>query len=131
MKYDPETGQFDPPCKPASQGYRRVGKEPAHRLAWKLHYGEDPGKMCVDHINGDRADNRICNLRLVNRQQNAWNRKAKGYTYIEKRNQYKAGSYVRGSYVLIGYFDTPEEAGAAYQEFIQQHRKEYCRKTLH
>ena len=39
----------------------------AHRAAWLLHYRKDPGKMEVDHINHDRADNRIENLRLVNR----------------------------------------------------------------
>ena len=130
MKYDPETGLFDPPCKPGPNGYRRVGTTPAHRVAWLLGHGENPGKMLVDHINGDRADNRLANLRLATPQQNAWNRKAKGYTYIKSRNQYRAGTYHRGSYVLIGYFDTEEEAGKAYQEHIYELRGDFCRKTL-
>ena len=131
LKYDPDTGVFDPPCKPGPEGYRRVGKELAHRVAWRLGTGEDPGKKYVDHVNGDRSDNRLCNLRLVTPQQNAWNRKAKGYTYIEKRKQYRTGTYHRGTYVLIGYFDTEEEAAAAYAAKTQELRGEYCRKTLH
>ena len=131
MKYDPDTGTFDPPCGKAHGGYRRVGNELAHRVAWRLMTGEDPGHLYVDHINGDRADNRWENLRLVTPQQNAWNRKAKGYTYIERRNQYRAGTYHRGSYILIGYFDTEEDAAAAYAAKVFELRGNYCRKTLH
>jgi hypothetical protein len=46
----------------------------AHRVAWQLHYGEVPDGH-IDHINGDRTDNRIVNLRLVDNQANAQNRK--------------------------------------------------------
>lgn len=45
----------------------------AHRLAWFLYYGEFP-QMEIDHINRDRADNRIANLRLSTRNGNIQNR---------------------------------------------------------
>jgi hypothetical protein len=45
----------------------------AHRLAWYLHHGTDPGPLLVDHINRDRSDNRACNLRLVNAKGNRAN----------------------------------------------------------
>lgn len=50
------------------EGYRFLG----HRLAWLYATGEWP-KDEIDHINGDKSDNRIANLRPVTRQQNNWN----------------------------------------------------------
>ena len=48
-------------------------KYTAHRVIWAMHYGEWPDQ--VDHINHDKADNRIENLRTVTHSENARNRK--------------------------------------------------------
>lgn len=45
----------------------------AHRLVWLMHYGEEPDGQ-IDHINGDRTDNRINNLRVVGYDENSHNR---------------------------------------------------------
>ncbi len=63
----------------STTGYRRIRlgnqkKLQAHRIAWLLHTGADPYPLEVDHVNGNRQDNRICNLRLVNKRQNQLNR---------------------------------------------------------
>lgn len=44
-----------------------------HRVAWFLYYGKWPEK-CIDHINGDRSDNRIENLRDVSHSENSLNK---------------------------------------------------------
>lgn len=65
---------------PTLDGYLRIliGSQSiqiqAHRAAWALHYGEWP-RLSIDHINGDKKDNRIANLRDVSNKENAKNRR--------------------------------------------------------
>lgn len=47
-----------------------------HRLAWLIHYGQWPVGE-IDHLNGDRADNRLVNLRAVTHSENMANRQKK------------------------------------------------------
>ncbi|EEJ8889537.1 HNH endonuclease [Salmonella enterica subsp. enterica] len=44
-----------------------------HRLAWFYYYGEFPGG-CIDHIDNDKANNKISNFRIANKSQNGVNR---------------------------------------------------------
>ena len=53
----------------------RGSKYKVHRIIWALHYKVDPGEYQVDHINRDRFDNRIDNLRLTNAHGNGHNRR--------------------------------------------------------
>ena len=58
-------------------GYRRLefqgASYRAHRVAWCLLHGADPGPLLVDHMNRDRSDNRASNLRLVDARGNRAN----------------------------------------------------------
>lgn len=74
-----------------ADGYRQValrldGKQyqlKAHRVAWILAHGAIPHGKQIDHINGIRDDNRLCNLRLVTQRENDQNRrKARGIAGI-------------------------------------------------
>jgi hypothetical protein len=84
----------------------------AHRVIWTMVHGSVPG--FIDHINGDKQDNRLCNLRCVSRSENARNRKTavnntSGYTGVHKDT--RSGKW--SASIGLGYFDTLEEAAAA------------------
>lgn len=92
----------------------------AHRVAWAIVHAEWPGE--IDHINGDRADNRIANLRNVTRQENLRNAKlpvtnTSGrigvYASGSAKKPFSAGIRVDGKKIHLGHFSTVEEAIAA------------------
>ena len=109
-----------------SKGYRQVSLRSVlyleHRLIWVWHHGVDlPPDAEIDHINRDRADNRIENLRLANSSLNKVNTTravAKtGYIGVQVNGrgwQARIGSESRTH--VIGQFDTREAAAKAYDQ---------------
>jgi len=110
----------------ADGGYTRIqiGSKShlAHRLAWLYEFGVWPSKD-IDHINGNRADNRLCNLRDVSRKINTQNRKAAssnnscgllGVSAHGKTGRFVAGIYIHGKRKHLGIFDTAQQAHDAY-----------------
>lgn len=104
-------------------GYRRVtwdrGKlgrvrEYAHRLVWVMHNGDIPDGMMVDHINLDKSDNRIENLRLVNKSGNAQNAKWKGYCFDKRAGKWRAEIKLDGKVTWLGLHETASQARQAY-----------------
>ncbi|WP_261505722.1 HNH endonuclease signature motif containing protein [Burkholderia multivorans] len=93
----------------------------AHRLAWLYVHGSEPPE-CIDHINGNRSDNRICNLRLATKKENNHNthqfsENKAGYTGIswaKRQKKWRARIKVDGKEKYLGYFTSKEEAHAAY-----------------
>jgi hypothetical protein len=98
----------------------------AHRLVWLHVHGEWP-KGQIDHINGNRDDNRIANLRDVSSSQNMLNRHKAPANVIGfpglymKRGRYGARLIVNGKQKYLGVYDTAEEAHAAYQQHKALH----------
>lgn len=99
----------------------------AHRLVWLLSTGLLPTAE-IDHINGNKIDNRFENLRCVSRIDNQQNvigvRKdnsigVKGV--VKKRGKFAARITVGYKSVYLGTFDTASEAGAAYRKAKEQH----------
>lgn len=94
----------------------------AHRVAWIHYYGELPSEgLLIDHINGDKTDNRISNLRLVTRQQNIYNKPArggasqhKGVQWLKRSGKWQAVMRFEGKTRHLGLFDSEEEAAARY-----------------
>jgi hypothetical protein len=86
-----------------------------HRVAWAVWSGEWPD--VIDHINGDRSDNRIINMRNVTKAENA-RRKAKtqntpGVGFCQRRNLWRARVMIDYKEKHLGYFKTQNEAIAA------------------
>jgi hypothetical protein len=92
-----------------------------HTLVWIYHNGPLASGV-LDHINRDRADNRIENLRAATQQQNTFNRvgwkvaasRFKGV--FKDRNKWKAGICIDRKMRHLGCFKTEIEADIAYRE---------------
>jgi hypothetical protein len=99
-------------------GYREIkinGKfYLSHRLIYMYHKGEITDGLHIDHIDRDKLNNNIENLRLVTHQENHFNRGAKGYYFNKRDNKFMAYIRINGELIYLGYFDTAEEAKNAY-----------------
>ena len=105
-----------------------------HRAVFLWHHGWLPEQ--IDHTNGNAADNRVENLRPCTNAQNQYNapRKShnrsgfKGVAYCTGyRNPWRARIVVQGKPILLGRFQTAEEAHAAYVEGAKQYAGEFAR----
>ena len=72
---------------------------------------ENPKKV-IDHINRDKSDNQVSNLRVVSNHENTFNTNAKGY--YKQGNKYSANIQINGKTIYLGRFETKEEANNAY-----------------
>jgi hypothetical protein len=110
------------------EGYITIGfngkRYLAHRLAWYFTYGELPKE--IDHINGIRNDNRICNLRSVTRRQNSQNNikhrngKLVGTHFDTDVKKWRSTIKINGKNKYLGWFNT--ELGA-HKRYIKECNK--------
>lgn len=91
----------------------------SHRLAWKMFYGEDPQQgYDIDHINGNRCDNRITNLRLATRNENALNvplrrnntSEFRGVSFNKQTQKWEAYFTANGVKIHLGRHISKEDA---------------------
>ena len=137
--YDPETGVFTRRGKVVANrkgnGYVGIGRQYAHRLAWlcvhgRWHNGD------IDHINRDKTDNRISNLRECSRSENQRNQgltaaNRSGFKGVcQRRGRWIATIRDNGRYVYLGTFDKPEAASLAYQDAAERLHGEFCFKEI-
>jgi hypothetical protein len=85
---------------------------PAHQFIYYVATGKTAD--IIDHINMDRMDNRISNLREVTKSVNTLNNKAKGYYLHKQTNKWHAQIMINGRNKSLGLYNTEEEASKAY-----------------
>lgn len=140
LSYDPDTGQFtwlkntslkNLVGKVAgsinSTGYVNMSllgkKYSGHRLAWFYVHKKWPENN-IDHIDGNRANNRISNLRDVSQSLNVVNARTalpkSGFKGVRSSgSRWRAYAENKGKYIGLGTYDTPEEAHAAYIRYTE------------
>lgn len=107
----------------------------SHVVVFALHTGSLP-VIEIDHINGNRADNRIENLRSANRQQNMWNTSIpvtnksgiKGVCWHKTGKKWRAQIQVSGKQVFLGLFNDIEDAATAYSHAAKKFFGEFVRE---
>jgi hypothetical protein len=104
-----------------SDGYNQIGCGGKlicrHRIMGYTFLGLDINnpKDQIDHIDGNRSNNSIDNLRIVNNQQNQWNQiRAKGYYWVKRANKWQAQIILNGKKIYLGCYSTESEAHTAY-----------------
>lgn len=156
LHYDPATGLFTWMKEPAIMdrdrgqvagttrttgyvfiGLGEYGQVAAHRLAWVYVNGDIPDQLEVDHIDGNRANNAIANLRLATSSQQKQNKcvqsnnrsglKGAYYHAAHKGKKWRSQIKVGDRLIFLGYFHTAEEAHAAYGAAAKVHYGEFAR----
>jgi hypothetical protein len=95
-----------------------IGKQciGAHRLIWMMHHGFMP--KLIDHIDGNRSNNRIENLREADRNENSHNKSihrnntsgCKGVTWHKKSGKWLAQIVCRGKHHYLGVYESIDQA---------------------
>ena len=104
-----------------------------HRLIFLMHYGYLPKHL--DHIDGDKTNNRIENLREATHQENIWNRKihknnksgVKGVSWDKTKKKWAAQCMVNKKLHRLGFYKDLEMAKDAVIKFRTIHHGEFCK----
>lgn len=152
LKYNEQTGEF----RWLSGEHRLIGKVagtitrpkrylrigvrrryyPAHHLAWLYVHGFLP--PCIDHIDGNRLNNRISNLRLADGSQNNMNAKlrsdntsgVKGVRWSPRHKQWRVIVCAYGVAHHIGYFRELQDAAIARLEAATRIHGDFARQAV-
>ncbi len=146
LKYDPLTGElyWRVPRRNRVMGIRAGGVKGRyryitidgvnyleHRVIWTMVHGGIPSDKEIDHIDRDRYNNRLENLRLVTRRENISNSgvagsncsQYPGVTKSKSPGKWVAGLHINSNRVNIGTYTTEEEAYNAYCQAVIEYNK--------
>ncbi len=99
-----------------------------------IHFHDNPeNKQVVDHIDGDKTNNDMSNLRWATINQNQHNRKmsknntssVKGVCFLKKTKKYEATIYYEGKKIYLGIYDSLQDAKQIRQQKANELYKEF------
>jgi hypothetical protein len=91
-----------------------------------LNHKPNGHKLVVDHINGDRKDNNVLNLRIITQRENVSNKmirtssKYTGVSWDKNKNKWRSAIKIKGVTKHLGYFLKEQEASLAYQKALKK-----------
>jgi len=149
--YDPETGLLFWRERKQGRTFGSVGRKDkdgylffkmnkhkdrfcVHRVAWAYVHRKWPDDQ-IDHINGNKSDNRLCNLREANTAENMRNvgRQShntsglKGVSWHKLRNKWRADIKVNQKQKFLGLFECPAAASFKYQIAAESYHGKFAR----
>lgn len=115
----------------------RQAKPGSREIFLHRHLIDVPKGYVIDHINGDKLDNRRCNLRVCTPHQNRMNRQSqknntsgyKGVFWNKQRNKWSAKINFNHKQIYTGYFDNKEDAAKAYERAARKYFGEFARSV--
>lgn len=127
----------------AEDGYRRVRVDGKyfyiHRLIWWLLTGKEvPEDLFIDHIDGNRLNNLITNLRLATALENQYNKARqdngtssyKGVWFDKAKDVWKASIRFKEKRHYIGQFSSELDAALAYDEYARRIQGEFAKPNV-
>ena len=103
-----------------SHGYNAIGCNGKivlrHRIIGTAFLGLelDDVEQIIDHIDMDKLNNNLKNLRILTQQKNLFNTNAKGYSFHKRAKKYQAKIHLNGKAIQLGYFKNESDARQAY-----------------
>lgn len=106
----------------------------AHRIIYVLSTKENIDNFFIDHIDGNRENNNIVNLRCATNQENSCNQKKqrkytsvyKGVSWCKKTNKWRAQIGINYQKIYLGTFETEQEAAVAYNLAAKKHHTSFA-----
>ena len=139
-----KTNKIMKPCN-HRQGYKEIRlfkneklkKFYIHRLVGIAFLENPDNKQMIDHIDEDKANNNVMNLRWCSQKENGCNRGRtinnksgfKGVAFNKPLNKYQASIKIDGKSKHLGYFETAEEASKAYEAKAEEIHGEFYYKN--
>ena len=97
-----------------------------HRIVWEMHNCQIPNGFEIDHIDRNRSNNKISNLRIATSQENKRNNKSGGFTWCKRNKVYVAQIKIDLKRKFLGHYDNIIDARAAYLRARREYFGEFA-----